>query len=124
MNKDFEEILKIISLFGKKEISFERALFILTRIAEETDDALRADKHDWACQNRDFFIAEYKQYLGIISDSCSVEKCEECLINKWCNHYRNKAQYFDYKRDANTYADFFCGSGGLSWGFHRAGNKM
>lgn len=124
MNKDFEEILRIITLFGENEISDEDALFILTRISEETYDALRSDKHDFACQNRGNLIAEYKRYLGVIGDSCSEEDCENCLINKWCNHYRNKAQQRDYQRIAYTYADFFCGAGGLSWGFHRAGYKM
>lgn len=78
----------------------------LLRINETTEDVL--------------FVNDIEDELGsngYIANRCNDGYCAECCLNKWCNHYRDCEQKKSEEAEGYTYADFFCGSGGLSLGF-------
>ncbi len=57
---------------------------------------------------------------ALYDDCCGVQKCNECVISKYCNSYiRNRIENYD--RNAPTMVDLFCGAGGLSLGFTQNG---
>jgi DNA (cytosine-5)-methyltransferase 1 len=124
MNIEFKQINRILSLFESQQLSRERTENILAMICEQTNDETRKEKERIFSLNKSEFIQHYSNYLGCIAECCENEECGSCVVNKWCNHNRNKKQREEQEKKAPTFADFFCGAGGLSWGFHRAGFKM
>ena len=124
MNKDLEDILKILSLYKKKDGTIEDTRLILYKICEKTEDQERADKYEYFSKHSSECIEKFNGLFDQISARCRENKCDDCHINKWCNHYRNVKQSEESCSDGPIYADFFCGAGGLSWGFHRAGYRM
>ena len=124
MDSDLNDIRKIVSLFDRVDETKSNTKAILLKICEHTDDLYRSSKGKEINQHIEEYVNIFNGRFGCISDCCSIDKCDECLINKWCNHYRNKLQLTELKYDSPTYADFFCGAGGLSYGFYRAGFRM
>lgn len=55
------------------------------------------------------------------SNYCTtIPNCENCSINKYCNHYINN-QIKSVDTSAPKFVDLFCGAGGLSLGFKQEG---
>lgn len=124
MNKDLEDLMKILSLFEAEEESEDVTSAILHKICEQTTDPIRSDKHDYILNQLDEANILFRGKFAGINAECKENNCDRCFIKKWCNHYRNICQQQERVRKAPIYADFFCGAGGLSWGFRRAGFKM
>lgn len=124
MHKDLEEIKKLLSLFSGYISSYEETEYVLDQICKLTEEESKKIKTVEYEENKDRMIEFFSDYVGIIAKQCREGKCNECFVSKWCNTYREHMQAKELEREGLTYADFFCGAGGLSWGFHRAGYKM
>lgn len=124
MHKDLEEIKRLLSLFPGHVSSNNDTQYVLEKICKLTEEESRKGKAVEYEEKKDDLIEAFSEYIGIISKGCHEAKCNECFISKWCNAYRENMQAKEINREGLTYADFFCGAGGLSWGFHRAGYKM
>ena len=124
MHKDLEEIKKIATVLPKKKCSKKNVCNVLDKICFPTDEISRSEKYDDYQKNCEELKDCLKDKFGEISNNCIDAKCNQCSISKWCNYYREQEQKRELRRKGLTYADFFCGAGGLSWGFHRAGFKM
>ena len=124
MHKDLEEIKSIVVCLPKKKCSRNDIIYALKKICCSTTESSRQEKYLEFKDDQEAIIDYYQGNLADIPSLCSAEKCEQCSISKWCNNYRKKTQKQEQKRKALTYADFFCGSGGLSLGFHQAGFKL
>lgn len=57
--------------------------------------------------------------LAMICD-VEIKDCENCPVNKYCNHYINNARR-NVEPNALRMIDLFCGAGGLSLGFTQEG---
>lgn len=124
MNKDLDDIGRILSLFKIGNKSLDDNIYVLSKICEQTKDSLRQDKHEYLKNHLEECISLVNGKCDAIINFCKKGECIKCYINKWCNHYRNNKQEEERISAKPTYADFFCGSGGLSWGFHRSGYRM
>lgn len=124
MNRDFEDINRILSLFPVVDGSTDNDLYVLEKICEQTEDSYRLDKYDYFQSHLNECISWMNGKSTSVIDLCRQSQCSKCHINKWCNHYRNNLQKNEENATGPVYADFFCGAGGLSWGFHRAGYRM
>ncbi len=125
MHQDWKDLIRMFSLVEGETESLLETEAIIHKIGEQTDDQKRAEKYNYIQEHFDEVVSLFSGKFGSIKQICSKDDCRKCFANKWCNHYRNKVQ----KEEAVTsnrliYADFFCGAGGLSWGFHMAGFKM
>ena len=63
---------------------------------------------------------ELKGLLSLVSSKCQNYNCEECSINKYCNHYIKNTRK-KKNLDSPKIIDLFCGAGGLSLGFTQEG---
>lgn len=124
MNKDLKDLIRILSLFDMEKESEDVTSELLYKICEQTTDPVRSDKHDYLLNHLDEAKALFRGRFAGISAGCKENNCDSCIIKKWCNHYRNICQRQEEALEEPIYADFFCGAGGLSWGFHRAGFKL
>ena len=123
MHKDLEDIMKIACCV-KKKCSYEDALLVLEKICCLTCEKSKRDKYEEFHAEREVLSTNFQRVIGGIASYCKQGLCEKCIISKWCNFYRQEEQKKEKKRKGLTYADFFCGAGGLSLGFHNAGFKM
>lgn len=124
MHKDLEEIKKVVNVLPKKRCSKKNVCFVFDKICSPIDEISRRKKYEDYQKNIDELTNYFGNRLGGISKNCLEGKCALCSISKWCNYYRKQEQKRELRRKGLTYADFFCGAGGLSWGFHRAGFRM
>ena len=72
----------------------------------------------------DFLRCRLFQYLDLYSsDVCEVDdpRCEECELARFCNSYRNHKCKVAAVSESPRVIDLFCGAGGMSAGFERAG---
>lgn len=116
-----EEIFSICSQMEFEPVAEKTAVFCLDRIFSESSDNglhLMYDAGKQTIHNR--FIP----VIGKIANSCSDENCHDCCLNRWCNYYRSCSQKTEEVRNGYIIADFFCGAGGLSYGFHEEGFKV
>lgn len=124
MNIEINEIKRILSLYESTKITNDIAEKILSKICEETEDKNRKVKTETFLKEKTVLVELLRDNLGYIQNLCFENNCKACVINKWCNHYRNAMQAKEITKHAYTFADFFCGAGGLSLGFHREGFSM
>lgn len=124
MHKDLEEIKRILKIYSSEKAQYDDTDYVLSRICRITKEESRKCKENEYRDSKDSMIEEFSNLIEIVVPGCKRGKCEDCIVSKWCNSYREKMQTFELNRDGLVYADFFCGAGGLSWGFHRAGYKM
>ena len=124
MNTDLEDISKLLLSLPKKKASKEDTLAVLERICYRTNESSRQEKYEELRNEKETLVNHFSPLLGSVVKDCLAKQCKQCPIAKWCNYFRVREQEKELKRNGLTYADFFCGAGGLSWGFHRAGYKM
>jgi len=124
MHKDLEEIKKILIIYSSVKASYSDTEYVLDRICKMTDEESRKEKAIDYEASKTSLIEDFSQKIGVVSKQCLKQNCSECLISRWCNSFRENMQRIENERKGLVYADFFCGAGGLSWGFHRAGYKM
>ena len=124
MNNDLTDLLKILSLYQSGSIAEENEKIILGRICQQTVDITRNEKYEYFVNNYNELSSKFADKLACIEKYCIHNMCDQCLINKWCNHFRSLQQQLEEQKNTPTYADFFCGAGGLSCGFHRAGFRL
>lgn len=111
---EIEEFIKSYPYTGKNDSTI--CLDFLTEITNET-----------YLDNRAVFIKEYSKEnaefghgLKSAASLCCVNKCTDCPIRKYCNHFINAARS-KVNNDSLKFIDLFCGSGGLSLGFCQEG---
>lgn len=125
MHKDLEEIKRVLSSFsGQVSSGYDDTKYVLEKVCKLTEEESRKGKAVDYAEETDYLTGFFSECIGVISKQCHEGKCDECFISKWCNAYRENMQTKELNREGLTYADFFCGAGGLSWGFHRVGYKM
>ena len=121
MHNDISEVCCILELYEKSTLSLNEAVKLSDRICmfEENDS-----KSAYYKANKDECISYIQNHAGYMKGKCLTHKCNLCVINRWCNFYRKKRQKNEEKLKTPTYADFFCGAGGLSLGFTDAGFRL
>lgn len=120
----FSEIEKIINCLGPKRCSRKKTELCLSKICEKIGDDVYDELYkDYTCNKNDY-VTLFESIFDVVAQKCSDDACDECPIRKWCNHYRFIQQHNEEEREGFTYADFFCGAGGLSLGFHKEGFKL
>lgn len=117
---DIKEILSFINASGIESISnnIDNCISRFTMITKEEFLDKRAIKVKNEIKNNyDFRVAFSK--LASICDN-HRRKCNDCPVNKYCNHY-----ILDKRKNVNKESlkmiDLFCGAGGLSLGFTQEG---
>lgn len=123
MHKDLSDIKRIAQCLEKK-CSIQDTRFVLNRICCKTTESTRNEKYKEFEEKKEELVEAYRGIIGQISLLCKQNSCSLCTVSKWCNYFRKNEQKKEGRRKGLTYADFFCGAGGLSLGFHRAGFKM
>jgi len=121
MSSYVSEIVKILRIVDSVPASKEETYKIAKNIFEEpTDGYLNISEEIYV----DEFCSMIQQFCGKTVKACDASECANCHINKWCGHYRNQAKVTEKNRNGFTYADFFCGAGGLSLGFRHEGFRV
>ena len=98
-SKDVEECVAKFTEAANDELLNERADYILGSLGQNST------LHD---------------AFAKLSSRCSDDYCTTCPVNKYCNHYINKARAA-IDPAALQMVDLFCGAGGLSLGFTQEG---
>lgn len=124
MHKDLIELKKILYLFDVDDSEEQDVDIVFGNVCCKTYEISRIEKYADLCNSRKELYNTFSRHCKKISKLCREKQCNNCFISKWCNRYRMNIQQLEYDRKAPTYADFFCGAGGLSWGFHRSGYKV
>lgn len=124
MNRDLIEIHKILEVVETNEGTHDDTSYVLDAVCANTSEKSRKEKVAEWNEHKEDYKKYFQKHMGAVYKICKMKSCDKCPISKWCNSYRNKVQSEELKKTGPTYADFFCGAGGLSWGFHRAGFRM
>ncbi|MCR5104174.1 MAG: DNA cytosine methyltransferase [Eubacterium sp.] len=121
MHTDLVEACQILELYKKGSLPEKSAIALADRICkfEEGDS-----KWAYYTDHKRECLAYLMEHAGYMKGRCSKNKCNECVINKWCNTYRIERQKETEQLKTPTFADFFCGAGGLSLGFTKAGFRL
>lgn len=102
------------------EIDKEKIDIVLKKISKKMDDDFLNERADLLKANIVNTNKTKKQICDLYNKYCNKEKCNECLLNKYCNTYiQNRIENYDKK--APVMIDLFCGAGGLSLGFIQNG---
>ena len=116
---DIEEITAFLSSSKFIERN-DASTGCLDRITESTEDTFlsrRAIQISLAYED-DLYFKYLLDSLASVCDGSSF--CQDCPINKYCNHYINSVQQ-QSENTALSMVDLFCGAGGLSLGFSQEG---
>lgn len=121
-NKDKEEINSILSSVYNKDYNLDKnkVQTVLDYIASAVGNEYLDGRGSTFKQS-----AKKSQKIGrlltaLYDDCCGTQKCNECVISKYCNSYiRNRIENYDH--NAPVMIDLFCGAGGLSLGFTQSG---
>lgn len=112
---DYRELNRLFSLYNDKA-SMLTALQILDVIFEDSDDKKMHNRHV-KYKNNELYSDLAYLVPECLEELCNKKKCNNCFVNKWCNHFRKNA--IKKAKETINYADFFCGAGGLSLGFRQ-----
>ena len=117
---DVSEILAFISAY-EINTKGKAAEYCLSMLSEEIDEAFLESraKEIIEAYNSD---NEVREAIEKLSSICSEKamKCNECPVNKYCNHYI-KMMRESVDDESLKMIDLFCGAGGLSLGFTQEG---
>lgn len=124
MINDLQEIKKVLLLIDGDNASDSEVNLFLANLARNEDDSYFLDLRNYISNHNRECKEYFEPVCGKTVRLCEKEKCSECAIKKWCGKYREEEQLNEVTRVAFTYADFFCGAGGLSLGFKSEGFKL
>ncbi len=121
-NNDITEITLILeAVYGLEKIDDRvKAKNVVDKISETIEDEYLLNRgleiKESLATNSDLS----KLFSALYDDCCKYDKCENCVIAKYCNSYIKK-RINNYDRNAPVMMDLFCGAGGLSLGFTQNG---
>lgn len=124
MNSRLLDLYSIADVVPYKECSKKRVEKCLDLVFEQTNDMFFQSDNNYYSMNKEDIVDSLTKSFGYVALKCNENKCNKCLISKWCSHYRGISQREEAQRHDMTFADFFCGAGGLSLGFKQAGFKL
>jgi len=124
MIKELQEIETILKLTDKEKASRDDVKLLVSNIIQNEDDPYFEKVREYIKNNYDLVIDALMPISGVTAERCKDKQCAVCTIKKWCGMYRDVEQSKELGRLAFTYADFFCGAGGLSLGFKSEGFKL
>lgn len=124
MITDFRDIRRVLSLVDGTIATEDDVLDMLNNIVAKSNDDFLGELKKYISDNTKRCVFELQSVSGETVKLCKKGKCEACSLKKWCSKYRSKLQQDEKQRQAFTYADFFCGAGGLSLGFKSEGFKL
>ncbi len=119
-HEDLFDILNLIkSVYPLHSVNVtEEVSVCLNRLSENTEDSFLNARGEYlteiASKHKDSILSELMKVT--LYDCFEQPNCENCCINKYCNHYIN-TQINDVDIKAPKFIDLFCGAGGLSLGF-------
>ena len=121
-NKDKEEINSILSsVYNKDYISDKNKVqTVLDYIASAVGNEYLDGRGSTFKQSAKKSQKIGKLLTALYDDCCGTQKCNECVISKYCNSYIRNC-IANYDRHAPVMIDLFCGAGGLSLGFTQNG---
>lgn len=124
MINDLQEIKKVLTLIDGTKAKSDDVKIFLSNLAQNESDNYFIELRKFITTNYDLCEDLFNGISGKTVKLCKNDKCNECSIKKWCGKYRQNEQEKELSREAFTYADFFCGAGGLSLGFKSEGFKL
>ncbi len=124
MHKELLELQDVLIALGYSKNTKNNTKAFLENICKKVSDNYMNSKYDYYINNKEECIHLFCLYSKEISERCKKNICQDCPLNKWCNKYREEAQLNEEIRKGYTFADFFCGAGGLSLGFEQEGFKL
>jgi len=119
---DISEVIAILDAGYSSdcEIDKDKVNNVIKKISKKIDDDFLNGRVDALNENIGKTSKSKKQICDLYNKCCCKEKCNECLINKYCNTYINN-RIENYDKKAPVMIDLFCGAGGLSLGFVQNG---
>lgn len=124
MIKDIQDLEKILRLVDGEQASLEDTEIFLKNMVKNETDSYFYNLRKYISENYQLCRKIFSELTGNTVKLCILNGCEKCFIKKWCGRYRQEKQEKELLRNAFTYADFFCGAGGLSLGFKSEGFKL
>lgn len=118
-NQDIKEIKGILTTLScELETDYSSCLSCLTTSVDEVFLMERAN----AIKEAVLVDAEFEKGISKLANICEGinEKCDSCIIRKYCNAYI-KYKRITANKSALQMVDLFCGAGGLSLGFSQEG---
>ena len=115
---DIAEIVRFIAC-GVEALSSEDTEDCVARFTETARDKMLNERADFILGSLGKSSALHDAFSRL-SGRCSDAYCAACPVNKYCNHYINKAREA-VDPAALQMVDLFCGAGGLSLGFTQEG---
>ena len=122
--KEIDEILKILEITDNEVGTKEQSIYLLDNIFSLCKDESNVCVRDFYLSNKSSIITKASSKCKNTYTLCHSKACKKCYLSKWCGTYRNSIQELEDKKIGFTFADFFCGAGGLSLGFRNNGFKV
>lgn len=118
--------VRLVTLHAtSKGISMPQEIEVTPNIIEELINiGVISNKQDMHALKLVLKSDRYNQFLACVVVYLSNPQEFESIVYKLRNKSRSELQIRDSKREAINVADFFCGAGGLSWGFSKAGYRI
>lgn len=115
---DLSEMDSLLSINNYDNNACSDILECLNRLGELSQDTKLNIRGEYIKQTRLLRHEDLINNLKLHCANCctTIPNCENCNINKYCNHHINN-QIKSIDTSAPKFVDLFCGAGGLSLGF-------